>query len=547
MENILKIHYSIGIMADSRRQTRSTRRREQQTDAHFWNNQADLLMIERGQADAIQLVRNSVNPSPETANGPTEENATNASEIPQMVFVDDKGLEEQFLTDGEDTANILDTSANHVTTPVNTTPPSIQHMQQDELDLQPSRGPREESIVHTIDQFLDENYDDVLRTSNIQTNFSLSDGWRNLTGRPVLPLGWIVPDSTNRTLEEIKDKKISNDHSPGGGQAGAVVMTLQQLELYFGTQFFLVDLETGEMFTYIPQQWRRSGLYCSSKPFVINDLIPKVERQGQAVWAELETEDQTPLVNIRRSPGRFEVPPLLPVMDEPAVYVLHPDVMQINTRKNYVRDRMRAALIYISEYAETKRMMTEGRYNNDDLLVRLRAVFGRVDQVRHHIDVALQQDDAHRRKRNMRFLVLPTRFPRPESMSQGDTTVWTNWIREETDEIMKQLEEERDSRSDPDDPFNGTANGVFQPLQDPLSLPPPVQTPKRQGNNSEDLEHSQNLRKNVRKHNPASREERRNETVTSVQGEPGEFREHSRDSLDPMASIRNLHIQQRQN
>ena len=72
---------------------------------------------------------------------------------------------------------------------------------------------------------------------------------------------------------------------------------------------------------------------------MINDLIPKVERQGQAVWAELETEDQTPLVNIRRSPGRFEVPPALPVMDEPAMYVLHPDVMQINTRKNYVRDK----------------------------------------------------------------------------------------------------------------------------------------------------------------------------------------------------------------
>ena len=210
------------------------------------------------------------------------------------------------------------------------------------------------------------------------------------------------------------------------------------------------------------------------------------------MWAELDTEDQTPLVNIRRSPGRFEVPPPLPVMDEPAVYVLHPDIMQINTRKNYVRDRMQAALIYISEYEEMKRMMTEGRYNNDDLLVRLRAVFGRVDRVRHHIDVALQQDDAHRRKRNMRFLMLPTCFPRPESMSQGDIAVWTNWIHEETDEIMKQLEEERDSRSNLDDPFNGTANGVFQPLQDLLSLPPPVQTPKRQGNNSEDSEHFQN-------------------------------------------------------
>ena len=119
--------------------------------------------------------------------------------------------------------------------------------------------------------------------------------------------------------------------------------------------------------------------------------------------------------------------------------------------------------------------------------------------------------------------MLPTRFPKPESMSQGDIAVWTNWILGETDEIMKQLEEERDSRSDPDDPFNGTANGVFQPLQDPLSLPPPVQTPKRQGNNSEGSEHSQNSRKNVRKHNTVGREERRNETVTPAQGEPREF------------------------
>ena len=101
-------------------------------------------------------------------------------------------------------------------------------------------------------------------------------------------------------------------------------------------------------------------MYCSSQPFVINDLIPKVERQGQVMWSELEAEEQTLLVDIRRSPRQFEIPPPLPAMDEPAVYVLHPDVMQVNTRKNYVRDRMQAALIYISEYAEMKCMMTEG-------------------------------------------------------------------------------------------------------------------------------------------------------------------------------------------
>ena len=215
--------------------------------------------------------------------------------------------------------------------------------------------------------------------------------------------------------------------------------------------------------------------------------------------AELEAEQQTRLVDIRRSPRHFEVPPPLPAMDEPAIYILHPDVMQVNTRKNYIRDRMQAALIYISEYAETKCMMTEGQYNNEDLLMRLRAVFGCIDQVRHHIDEALQQDDAHRRKRNMWFLILPTCFLRPESTGQGDIAVWTNWICEETDEKMKQLEEERDSRSDPDDPFNGTVNGVYLPLQDLLSLPNPVQTMKRQENNSENLEHSQNVRQNSEK------------------------------------------------
>ena len=108
-------------------------------------------------------------------------------------------------------------------------------------------------------------------------------------------------------------------------------------------------------------------------------------------------------------------------------------------------------------------------------------------------------------------------------MSQGDIAVWTHWIRGETDEIMKQLEEERDSRIDPDDPFNGTANGVFQPLQDPLSLPPSVQTPKRQGNNGKNSEHFQNSRENIRKQNTAKREERRNEVVILAQGELREF------------------------
>ena len=113
IENIPNIHRNMWRMADSRRQTRSTRRRGPQTDAQFWSNQPDPLLLKRGQADAIRLVRSSVNPAPgtTTASGPMEANVTNASGVPQMVFVDDKDLEEQFLTEDEDTANVLDTSS----------------------------------------------------------------------------------------------------------------------------------------------------------------------------------------------------------------------------------------------------------------------------------------------------------------------------------------------------------------------------------------------------------------------------------------------------
>ena len=143
----------------------------------------------------------------------------------------------------------------------------------------------------------------------------------------------------------------------------------------------------------------------------------------------------------------------------------------------------------------------------------------------------------------MKFLLLPTHVPSPESMGQGDITVWTNWIHEESETIMKQMEEELEARGDPDDPFNGSANGIFQPLTENFTLSLLVQTPRRQVNNSESSDYSWkspgrcNNQGNIR-------------TVINgvpkmtAQGKTREAREHSTDSLDPMVSIQNLHIQQ---
>ena len=405
-------------MAESRRQTRSAgAQRRDQSNAQLWSRQPDPVMIERGQTEAIQLVRSSTNLT-------LGEVDTGSHTVPPLVYVDEDSLEEQFLMEDEATQVIAEVTTNRVTTPVETAdtapldPIYTQRSQQEEdLDLQPSRGPHGESLLNVMEQFLDENYEDVLRTSNLQTDFSVATH-NSIPDKTKLHLNWIVLDGTNRKLEEIRDRKKS-DGTPGGGSSRSVVVNLPRIEPYYGKQFFLVDMDTGGLFTFVQQQWRRTGLFCSGQPFAITELMEKFERLEQIMQAELEAEQQT----IGRTPSRFEVPPPLPMMDEPEVYVIQPDAMDTNMPKNYVRDSMRAALIYISEYAETQKMLSENKYHQEDLLVRLRAVFDRVDRIRNYIDQALQNDDAHRRRRDMRLLLLPTRFPRPELMGQCDITV----------------------------------------------------------------------------------------------------------------------------
>ena len=495
-------------------------------------------MIERGQTEAIQLVRDTVNSRSGTLSEVNMGNATTT--VPPLVYVDEDGLEEQFLTEDEATQEIAEVTANRVTTPVEPAdvapldPIYTQRSQQEEdFDLQPSTGPRGESLLNVMEQFLDDNYEDVLRTSNMQTDFSMTTH-NSIPGKTRLHLSWIVRDGTNRKMEEIRDQKKS-DGTPGGGSSGSVVVNLPRIEPYYGTQFFLVDMDTGELSVFVQQQWRRTGLFCSRQPFVITQLMEKVKRMGQIMQAELEAEQQTPVISIGRTPGQFEVPAPLPMMDEPEVYVIQPDVMDTNMCKNYVRDRMSAALIYISEYAETQKMLSENKYWQEDLLVRLRAVSGRVDRIGNHIDQALQYDDAHRRRRDMRFLLLPTRFLRPESMGQGDITVWTNWIREETTAVMNQLDEELEARGDPDDPFNGSADGVYQPLPTSFSLPPPAQTPRRR-EVSKSQEHSQNSLERewrTRRVMNTSSNIHHVEPTTQAQAARCESEEHSLDSLNP--------------
>ena len=102
---------------------------------------------------------------------------------------------------------------------------------------------------------------------------------------------------------------------------------------------------------------------------------------------------------------------------------------------------------------------------------------------------------------------------------------------------MNQLEEEHDTRGDPDDPFNGTANGIFQPLQNNLALAPPIQTAKRQENGSK---HSKSLRKSMRsgqETSTAGMNREKNEAEIQTQCVLCELSKHLLESLDHMQSI----------
>ena len=257
--------------------------------------------------------------------------------VPLLVYVDEDSLEEQFLTEDEASQEIAEVTTNRVTTPMEAAdaapldPIYTQRSQRDEdLDLHPSRGPRRESLLNVMEQFLDKNYKDVLRTSNMQTDFSVNTH-NSMAEKLKLHLSWIVPDGTNCRKEEIRDSKMS-DGTPGGGSPGSVVVNLPRIEPYYGTQFFLVDMDTGEMFTFAQQQWRCTGLFCSNQPFAISQLMNKVERLGQIMQAELEVKQRTPVMSLGRTPVQFEVPPPLPMMDELEVYVILSDAMDICER-----------------------------------------------------------------------------------------------------------------------------------------------------------------------------------------------------------------------
>ena len=358
------------------------------------------------------------------------------------------------------------------------TRPSLQRIEDLDLDTQPMKGPKETGNVTTdlLDQYIDENYTDVLRTSLLNPSSYLSlpsvKTSPHQTQQRLMAMDWYVPDGSNRRIVEVPEKKIADFHSPGGG-TGALILTLTRLLLHYNTTRYLIDIDTGEVFGWITNQWRRTGLYCSSQPFVISELTAMTTRCSAALQIDVEQEQQTRVIQLAGAGKTNTIPlPPLPLLPEPDVYVQHGDAMSLNMRRNYVRDRTQAALTYISEYEIAQKWENNPQYDGQQVQQRLQIIYGKADQVKQKVDAALNNDDIHRRRRTMRTLGLPKQFSQPQNMKDSSVTTWITWVREKSNELIAAIDEEVTKRQDSDDPFDGTASGIFLPLQHENEVPP---------------------------------------------------------------------------
>ena len=156
-------------------------------------------------------------------------------------------------------------------------------------------------------------------------------------------------------------------------------------------------------------------------------------RCSAALEMDLEQEQQTSILQpLGTRGGTTVILPPLPLMPEPEAYVQQLDAMTPNMRRNYVRDRMQAALTYITEYEIAQQWERNPQYDKQQVLQRLQIIYGKADKVKQRIDTALNNDDIHRRRRVMHPLGLPQHFPEPQSMKNCSTSTWIAWIRRRT-------------------------------------------------------------------------------------------------------------------
>ena len=198
------------------------------------------------------------------------------------------------------------------------------------------------------------------------------------------------------------------DFPAPGGNTGAMLVYLLDLELFYNTKEFLVDLQSGGLFVKLNCKWQPSGLACEKRNFEVDGLMALIQYASIRLKNKIYGRKEEQMVVLTLDPTEAQPPPL-PFIPIVANYMLHSKPMSPAMRKNYIKDRAQAAVMYITKYGNTALWSLENLVPLHKLMQHLQIVFGRVDAVRKAVDEAIENDDEIRRKKCMQYLKPPKR------------------------------------------------------------------------------------------------------------------------------------------
>ena len=262
---------------------------------------------------------------------------------------------------------------------------------------------KESPQIDTAQHYLDDNFSDVMRSSALGSNVSSLFNTTTFTtthSEQKVTLEWILLDGKNSQLETLRDKHITDFPVPGGN-TGAMLVYLPDLEPFYKTKEFLVDLQSGELFVKLNGKWHRAGLTCKKQNFEVDGVMALIQHASIRLKNKIyeRKEDQMAILTLEPTEAQ---PPPLPFIPSVANYTLHSKPMSPAMRKNYIKDRAQAPVMYITEYRNTTLWSLEILVPLHKLMQRLQVVFSRVDAVRKAVDKAIENDDEIRRKKSMR-------------------------------------------------------------------------------------------------------------------------------------------------
>ena len=138
---------------------------------------------------------------------------------------------------------------------------------------------RKSPQIETAQHYLDDNFSDVMRSSALGSNLSSlfnTTALNNTHNNQKVTLDWILPDSRNSHLETLEEKHIANFPAPCGN-AGAMLVHLPDLEPFYNTSKFLIDLQSGKLFVKLQGRWHPSGLMCKKRDFKVDQLMALIQ------------------------------------------------------------------------------------------------------------------------------------------------------------------------------------------------------------------------------------------------------------------------------